>query len=398
MLLQAYRSRGGGEFGWIPGRGRALVSVFRLPGFLRVPSRWLPSFRVPRSHAPLNRRGSGLVIAIWVIGMMSLMVLSFAFEAHLETKVLSVSRKQPQAEALALSGMAIAEMLMDKQQVVTGGEAADSVADDRWYAPALQLKRGKPVSLVEPLGDGYIRLEMEPELGRRNVNKLTDDDWERVLAVGGVPQELWPGLIDSFDDWKDADELPKKNGAETDDYYATLDPPYRARNGAIDTVRELLLVKNFNETILSGGVLNPNDPPEKQMVLSGIQDMLTTYGDGKVNVNAAGLRVLMTLPGVDSLVAHAIMEERERVSSDAAGAAATATGAAPDGSYKSVQDFMARIPGIDASVQNYASTVSSVFRVTAVGQVGRVTRRIWAIVQWNAGKRKFTILQWREEG
>jgi len=341
------------------------------------------------------RQGSGLIVAIWVIGLMSLLVVSFAFDAHLETKILSVSRKQPQAEALSLSGMAIAEMLMGKQQGVTGSEVPEAVADDRWYAPALQLKRGKPVQLVEPLGDGYIRLDIQPEPGRRNVNKLTDDDWERVLAVGGVPQELWPGLIDCFDDWIDADDMPRKNGAETDDYYASLDKPYRARNGAIDTVRELLLVKNFNETILSGGVLNPNDPPDKQVVLSGIQDMLTTYGDGKVNVNAAGLRVLMTLPGVDSLVAHAIMEERERASSDAATAV---TGAAADGSFKSVPDFMARIPGIDASVQNYATTVSTFFRITSVGQVGRVTRRIWAIVQWDAGKKKFKILQWREDG
>ena len=89
------------------------------------------------------------------------------------------------------------------------------------------------------------------------------------------------------------------------------------------------------------------------------------------------------------------MEERERASSDAATAV---TGAAADGSFKSVPDFMARIPGIDASVQNYATTVSSFFRITSVGQVGRVTRRIWAIVQWDAGKKKFKILQWREDG
>ena len=349
----------------------------------------------PPSDGPLssNRRGSGLIVAIWTIALLSILVVSFAFDAHLETKVLAVTRKRHQAQYLAMSGITIAEMLMDKQTKVSGGEAPEAVADDRWYQPALQLKRGKPISgLVEKLGEGYIRLDLEPEPGRRNVNKLTDEDWERILRVGGVPEELWPTLIDSFNDWIDKDDLPRQNGAETDDYYATLTPPYRARNGPVDTVRELLLVKGFREAILSGGVLNPDDPPEHRKVLSGIQDMLTTYGDGKVNVNAAGLRVLMTLPGVDDLVAHAIIEERERPA-----ATDGASNGMPDTGFKSVKEFMARIPGIDPTVAGVAGTQSSVFRVTSIGQVGRVTRRIWAIVEWDSARKKLKILQWREE-
>ncbi|MFZ4394914.1 MAG: general secretion pathway protein GspK, partial [Kiritimatiellia bacterium] len=260
-----------------------------------------------------QEQGSGLIVAIWTIALLSILVISFAFDAHLETKVLSVTRKRHQAEYLAMSGITIAEMLMDKQGAVSGGEAPEAVAEDRWYQPALLLSRGKPVTgLVEKLGEGYIRLDIEPELGRRDVNNLTVDDWERILRVGGVPDEFWPTLIDSFNDWKDTDKIPLQNGAETEDYYATLSPPYCARNGNVDTVRELLLVKGFHEAILSGGVLNPDDPPARRKTLSGIQDMLTTYGGKRVNVNAAGLRVLMTLPGVDDLVAHAIMEERER--------------------------------------------------------------------------------------
>jgi general secretion pathway protein K len=324
-----------------------------------------------------------------VLALLSLLVVSFAFDAHLETKVLSVTRKRRQAEYLALSGIEIAKMLMDKQAKVTGTEDGVTIAGDRWYQPSLLLKRGKPVvGLVEKLGDGYIRLDIEPEPGRRNVNNLKDPDWERILQVGGVPEELWPGLIDSFNDWTDADSLPRQNGAETDDYYATLKPPYRARNGKVDTVRELLLVKGFSEAILSGGVLNPEDPPEHRKTLSGIQDMLTTYGDGKVNVNAAGVRVLMTLPNVDELVANAIIEERERPTSDSA-AGVPVTG------FIGWPDLNGRIPGLNPEVQSYVTFNSSIFRITAVGQVGRVTRRIWVIGSWESSKLK--ILQWREE-
>ena len=344
----------------------------------------------PTSHP--SRGGSGLIVAIWTIALLSILVVSFAFDAHLETKVLSVTRKRHQAEYLAMSGITITEMLMDKLHAVTGAEAAEAVADDRWYDAALKMKRGKPVAgLIERLGDGYIRLDIAPEPGRRNVNRLTDDDWERILQVGGVPEDLWPTLIDSFRDWTEPDgKPPRANGAKTEDYYATLTPPYKIRGGPVDTVRELLLVKGFNEAILSGGVLNPEAPPAQRKVLSGIQDMLTTYGDGKVNVNAAGLRVLMTLPGVDNLVANAIMEERERQVTESANGVL-------DTGFTSPQDFIGRIPGIAPAIVAQASTGSSVFRVTTIGQVGQVTRRIWAIVEWDAARKKLTILQWREE-
>ncbi len=320
-----------------------------------------------------------------------MMVVSFAFEAHLEGKVTSYARKRRRAEALAFSGMEVARMLLDKQRSVTGGESEDTQEEDRWYDAALLLRRGRAVTgLEEPLGDGLIRLDIEPEPGRRNVNKLMDEDWERILASTGVPEEYWPELIDSVFDWIDPDSKPRQDGGETEDYYATLDPPYAARNAPLDTVRELLLVKGFNEAILSGGILNPDDPQEAQISVAGIQDLLTTYGDGKVNVNAADKRVLMTLPGIDDLAAEAIIEERQRGIS-------TGMGKHEDGSFESVEDFMSRVGHLldEPSVRNFITTRSEIFRITAVGQVDRVTRRVWAVVYDNG--RVWRVLRWREE-
>ncbi len=349
----------------------------------------IPTQRGSRARGRSACSGSALIVAVWTVALLGLLVMSFAFDAHLESKVASFARKRRKAEYLALSGITVAQMLLNKQGSVTGNEAPEATATDRWYQPALMLSHGRPIrGLQEPLGEGTIRIDIEPEPGRRNVNKLLDDDWERILLVAGVPEEFWPEMIDSFTDWTDTDGVPHGDGAETDDYYGTLEKPYRARNGLIDTVRELLLVKGFSEAILSGGVLNPEDPKDKQIAVSGIQDMLTTYGDGKVNVNAADVRVLMTLPGVDELVARAIIKERER-------GTLGADGAAKDSSFTSVGDFMGRVPGLDGSVQNRVTPSSNFFRVTSVGQVGRATRRIWAIVERKGDGLR--ILRWREE-
>ena len=341
------------------------------------------------------RRGSALILVLWVIGMLSMLVLTFAFDAHLEGKVVSAARKRRKAESLALSGMQIARMLLDKQLTVSGNESEETVEEDRWHRSALALKRGGSITLEEPLGEGVIRLDIEPEQVWRNINKLVAEDWERMFQVIGLPEDYWPELIDSYFDWLDPDSTPRQDGAETTDYYETLEPPYQARNAPFDTVRELLLVKGFKEAILSGGVLNPEEPKAHQIVLTnGVQHLLTTYGDGKVNVNAVrswNRDVLMTLPGVTELGANAILEERERSAYEGAG------DYEDDGSYRSVEDFMTRVGDLleDAAVRNFITTKSEYFRITAVGQVGRVTRRIWAIVYANGTI--WRVLRWREE-
>ena len=142
-------------------------------------------------------------------------------------------------------------MLLDKQLSVSGNESEETTAEDRWYSHALTLRRGGSITLVEPLGEGTIRLDIEPEQVWRNINKLNEEDWERIFQAIGLPEDYWPELIDSYFDWIDPDSIPRQDGAESSDYYETLDPPYQARNAPFDTIRELLLVKGFKEAIIS---------------------------------------------------------------------------------------------------------------------------------------------------
>ena len=350
---------------------------------------------MPGATSSTAGRGSALILVLWVLGILSMLVVSFAFDAHLEGKVVSFARKRRKAETLALSGLQIARMLLDKQLGVSGNESDETKADDRWYAHALALRRGGSITLAEPLGEGIIRLDIEPEQVWRNINKLNAEDWERIFQAIGLPEDDWPELIDSYFDWIDPDSNPRQDGAESSDYYETLEPPYQARNAPFDTVRELLLVKGFREAVLSGGVLNPEEPKERQIAITnGVQNLLTVFGDGKVNVNAVrsdNLAVLMTLPGVTELGARAILEERETPTYAGAGAMDD------DTSYRSVEDFMARVGGEldDPAIRSFVTTKSEVFRITSVGMIDRVTRRIWAVVYTNG--RIWRILRWREE-
>ncbi len=336
--------------------------------------------------------GSALIVVLWVIGIMSILISSFSFDAHIETRIVSYYRKRAKAESLSNSGLEIARMLMAKSRDVSDD---DEDEDDRWLGNAKDLKNGVVRDLKEELAGGTVTLNIIPEPARRNINSLGSNDTEieenleRILEVGGIPEDMWSELIESFLDWTDKDDEARFDGGETEDHYETLEPPYMAKNGPLDTVEELLLIKGFTRTILNGGTLKLNERDEEGIPVSGIGDLLTTYGSGKVNVNAASSRVLMTLYGVDELIAGAIIQDREGW--------VDADGEEEDNYYESAGDLFARIPDLDASLSKNVETDSSIYRVSSVGEFGGVQREVWCIAAFDGKNKDLKIKRWREQ-
>ncbi len=394
---------------------------------------------------PSRRGGSALIIALWTIALLSMLVMSFALDAMLEGRISTYMRQRRRVDYLTQSGVAIAEMLLEKQQNVSSSSSSDD-EEDRWKEPALRIKRGQTAVVDEPIGDGVVHVEIIPEPARWNINVLVgkdyDEVWDSIFKASGLPEEYYAELIDCWTDWVDEDSTTRSADGAEDDYYKSLEPPYRARNKLIDTVDELRLVKGFVPAILDGGVLNPEERKELQVSVKGIKELFTTYGDGKINVNAAPMEVLMTIPGIDELAAGAIIEEREgrnagvsslgRTPSSAgssrsgtgstrtgalsgsgtsagskrsgsgsartgtvAGAAATTGSDEDDFSFKSVADFMSRVPGLDTGVSRFVSTVSGTFRLVIGGEAAGVKHAIQAIAEVEGSKVRY--LRWRED-
>jgi len=327
---------------------------------------------------------------------MALLVSMFAFDAHVESRITRYYRNRTKAYYLARSGLEVARMLMIKRGDIKDDEEPEE--DDNWFEHAERLKDGLAITGLEvEMANGIVTIDIVPEPARRNINMLGANDLakeeslERILDVGGVPEDLWPELIESFLDWTDKDDEPRFDGAETEDYYSVeCDPPYECKNGELDTVDELLLVKGFNRTILYGGVLKgefEGFEDEEEIPISGIADLLTVYGSDKININAAPMRVLMTLPEVDEIVAGAIIEEREGLLNP--------EGEQEHDPFQNANDLFARIPELDPSLKSFMSTDAGIYRITCVGQVGGVERVIWCIVEY--ADKDFKVLRWREE-
>ena len=98
------------------------------------------------------------------------------------------------------------------------------------------------------------------------------------------------------------------NGAE-DDYYQTLNPPYKSKNGRFDTVEELLLVKGITPTYFYG---YPERTVDGSVIYRyGLSRYFTVYSNrNQINVNYAPLPVLLSVPGMPAEAATLIYERR----------------------------------------------------------------------------------------
>jgi type II secretory pathway component PulK len=91
-------------------------------------------------------------------------------------------------------------------------------------------------------------------------------------------------VVDSLQDWKDADELRRANGAESEDAYLKLPIPYRARNAPLQDPAELLQIRGVTRRMYDGRAGRP-----------GLAELTTVLGRDTVNVNTAPAPVLAAL-------------------------------------------------------------------------------------------------------
>ena len=291
------------------------------------------------------RRASALLMALWIIAVLSIMVLSFASEAHLQTGINVYVRERNRVNRLVEAGRILAEVVIaDYSNAPEWAEDEDAeklFEDDRWYKEKRDLKSGRPCVIGPILVDeenpdsGTVKVDIRITRGL-NINELTPDGdqnwrlrWEMILKSHGIPEDyeveaydsqhhsrshfkLINLLIASFADWVDADDNAtpvdgEDCGAESNWYEEEYednkvddeDKRY-PRNGAIPDIKELSYIRGFRDfpVVLTGGVLNPEEDPKDQITVRGIADMFNTLGSAKVYINDCTRDELMTVPGI----------------------------------------------------------------------------------------------------
>lgn len=314
-----------------------------------------------------------LLVALWVLIILSLIVGSFAFETQLEAMLVSHKRKLFHAEMMARSGIEYAKAILDKRSMAKELEIEEMEEDkDGFMKAALYVKRGLSTTSEIELGDGKFSVTLESAEAGRNINLLTRTEWLGILEMANVPSTDWDTMIDCLEDWIDQGDLHKLNGAESDDpFYQGAG--YPVKNAPLDSVEELLLVKGWGPDILFG---KPADDESDAII--GIADILTVWGDGKVNLNTANTDVLLSFAEYEDWELQSVFDARR----------------GSDDEGNTLDDGIKNLSEVGANAGKF-KLQSDFVKVTSVGDVFEKQYQITCIFMVDANK---AIIVYWEEG
>jgi general secretion pathway protein K len=230
---------------------------------------------------------------------LSVIAMSFSKEGYVEVAAARNSQSLESAYFVARAGISttIYRLIQKRRMPAIKRAQLEDVQD--------------PIDLGMVTGDfggGTYQIDIQDESGKISLNIASEPQLRALMTAIGIPKEDGDIITDSILDWKDPDNLHHLNGAESD-FYETLSPPYKARNGRFDTIEELLLVRGVTPTYFYG---YPERAPDGSVAYKyGLSRCFTVYSEkNQINVNFAPLPVLMSIPGMPPEAAQAIYERR----------------------------------------------------------------------------------------
>jgi len=241
-------------------------------------------------HVSGNRGGTVLIVTIWVVLVLAGLALVFARSTRV---ALIVSCNQ--VGSLAAECTAAGAMAYIQAQLRSNTEASVFVSSAPYEG--MQIGDGRFwVLRSNPEDDLQHDYGLTDEAGKINLNSAS---MEVLLKLPGMTAELASSIID----WRDGDDELSPGGAESE-YYLLLKEPYNCKNGSLETMEEVLLIKGASEAILYGedtnlnGILDENendgdgsDPPDNRdgRLERGIYHYATVYSI-EPNTDKAGQR------------------------------------------------------------------------------------------------------------
>ena len=243
----------------------------------------------PQSKESRRRQGFILVAILVLIMLASMVAISLLFRIKAEDTAASASLGSEQAWAAAMSGVQEAMRVAistkpgfldwrDQPRVFRNRFVCEDGAE-RWFFTVYSPPDDD--SLAE------LRFGLSDEAGKLNLNAA------HTTNFSGFPR-LTVQHVAALRDFIDPDDALRPEGAEQE-YYSALAQPYCVRNGPLDTLEEILLIRGFTPSLLYGEDANMNwrlDPNEND----GDESLPRDNNDGRLDV---GLQPQLTVCSYD---------------------------------------------------------------------------------------------------
>lgn len=246
-----------------------------------------------------SNRGMALLVVLAIIAMLTSLLTELAFSTLVDLRLTETFRDTTRAYYLAKGGITAGRMILQEDR-----NQYDSL-EELWSQGVVNY----------PVHEGSVTVRIIDQDGKLAINALVSGNTPNTLMVDRFyrlfvaleldnladPAELTANLID----WLDSGNNPyaqiltdgvsiSVSGAEAA-YYQELSPPYPIKNGRLDTLDELALIKGFTPEVL-------------RLVLPhvGLHDLVA------VNINTASAAVLRSLdPLLDAKVVETLLKYRQ---------------------------------------------------------------------------------------
>ena len=254
--------------------------------------------------------GVALVMVLWVVAVLSVIVLEFCFAMRTEVNITNNYKEELQLYAMAEGGIqrAVAELIYKHDagiQQMRKTLKPQEVPPEKmeWVAD------GRPYLL--PFEQGVCEVRVMSEAGKININIVSELMLRKMIRNLGLEDTERDIVVDSILDWRDSDDFYRVNGAEND-YYQSLEEPYFCKNGNLDSIEELLLVRGVTPDLFYGkkGIKIGGEVEKSDR--NGLKDIFSIYSAGEqVDINSATPVVLRFVLGIPTEVAQLIARVRE---------------------------------------------------------------------------------------
>lgn len=249
-------------------------------------------------HAGAPRGGYVLIAVLVVIVVLSLVAYRFTEAMTSDYRASVRSADMAQARAAAASGVNyVAALLADP---TTRAEVLGNSLNNpgRFQNIAVRTDPSKPkkdaffsIVAFDSFGDSTgPRYGITDEGSKLNINALIKLDPTGEVLYNALMQipNMTADVADAIVDWVDSDDNVRPSGAESSDYQS-MAVPYRAKNGPLNSLDELLLVRGVTPQLLFGTDRNRNgiDDDGGRGGDRGWSDFLTVHGR-EVNVDSTG--------------------------------------------------------------------------------------------------------------
>ncbi|HEX4120407.1 MAG TPA: helix-hairpin-helix domain-containing protein [Verrucomicrobiae bacterium] len=261
----------------------------------------------------MREKASILVGLLWCLALLSIAVFGLLHTSRMDLMVVKNYGDRIQAYYLALAGVERAKALLFKDSVTrreTAKNHTGALYDDETDFRDIQLGRGE----FRVFHGSPVTYGITDEESRFNVNTTPR---EVLSKIKGMSAEIVSAIVD----WRTATNAVSAGGAGLD-YYSSLTPPYLPRNGPLQTVRELLMVRGVTPELLLGDTPPPgeaddptDEPPAEDgwlplMTVDSADDNVNAAGKTRVDLQTADEAALTAVQGITPAIARDIVQSR----------------------------------------------------------------------------------------